>query len=203
MNLQQRTLASLRVYENNPRNNNEAVSKVKESITRYGYKVPIVIDNNNVIVAGHTRFAALLQIHEETGQYGSIQVVIADDLTDNQLKQFRIVDNQVAALADWDFTALQIELASIDDFLLADFGDIKGFDTELHLVSDIVTEPDTVQSNMVKISIGGDKIELTEAEYHIWVSYIIGQKGMSLMEFVRLALEIDPVNRRYDNPRTI
>lgn len=197
MNLQQRTLASLRVYGNNPRNNIEAVSKVKESIRRYGYKVPIVIDSNNVIVAGHTRFAALLELHEETSQYGTIQVIIADDLTDNQIKQFRIVDNQVAALAEWDFTALRLELNSITDFLLDDFGTIQGFETELQFAPEEEPEP-TSPADGIKFSIGPDSFTLTEAEYHSWCSYLIGQYGQTVLEFARERLEIDPQHRTYN-----
>lgn len=195
MNFQTRKLSELAQYANNPRNNNDAVSKVKESILRYGYKVPIVIDSSGVIVAGHTRFAALLQIHEETGQYEEITVVLADDLTENQLKEFRIVDNQVAAIATWDFTKLQIELGTLEDFMLEDFGIIPGFDTDLILPPDI--DPNNEPQTGVKISIGSDSFTMSETEYHAWCSYIIDSKGVSVLDFVRSALEIAPEDRTY------
>jgi ParB family chromosome partitioning protein len=193
MKYETRRLVDLRVYQNNPRINTNAVPKVKESIKRYGYKVPIVIDRNNVIVAGHTRFSALLEINEETGQYSEISVVIADDLTEDQIKQFRIVDNQVASIATWDFTALKLELDDIDDFVLNDFGDIAGFD-----VIDLHDEEPNLSSDTIKIKIGAETIELTEAEYYDWAKYISDTKGVSLVEFVRTALEIDPRNRQYE-----
>jgi ParB family chromosome partitioning protein len=193
MKYETRRLVDLRVYQNNPRINTNAVPKVKESIKRYGYKVPIVIDRNNVIVAGHTRFSALLEINEETGQYSEISVVIADDLTEDQIKQFRIVDNQVASIATWDFTALKLELDDIDDFVLNDFGDITGFD-----VIDLHDEEPNLSSDTIKIKIGAETIELTEAEYYDWAKYISDTKGISLVEFVRTALEIDPRNRQYE-----
>jgi ParB-like chromosome segregation protein Spo0J len=195
VNFKTRKLTDLKVYTNNPRNNHDAVGKVKLSIQRYGYKVPIVIDNNDFIIAGHTRFAALLQINEETGNYGEIAVILADDLNENQVKQFRIVDNQVAAIADWDFTKLRIEIDEIQDFILDEFGDIKGFDIDLN-----IEEPDQEEeTNKVKIQIAGEKIELTEAEYHSWATYVLEQKGLTVMQFVRQALELDPSNRQFPN----
>lgn len=193
MNFQDRKLSDLKVYENNPRNNTDAIAKVKLSIEQFGYKVPIVITQDNVIIAGHTRFAALLQIYEATRRYETIQVIVADDLSENDTKKFRIVDNQVGNIAEWDFTALRMELDDIDDFILADFGDIDGFDISL----DAEDQPDTTPTDMIKFSFGAEKFEMTEAQYHEWASYIIEQKGMSIMSFIRSALEIDASNRQY------
>lgn len=197
MKFQTRKLSDLLQYTNNPRNNNSAVEKVKESILRYGYKVPIVIDSDNIIVAGHTRFAALLQINEEIEQYEEITVILADDLSEEELKQFRIVDNQVAALATWDFVKLNIELSTMEDFVLEDFGLIPGFDTELIIPED--SEPSNSENESgVKFAIGVDKFTLTETEYHSWASYIIESKGMAVIDFAKQVLEIDPNQRRYD-----
>lgn len=196
MNFQRRRLTDLRVYSNNPRDNTEAVPKVKESIKRYGYKVPIVVDQDNIIVAGHTRFAALLQINEETGQYAEITVVLADDLEDDELQQFRIVDNQVAGLAKWDFTALKLELAGMDDFVLEDFGLIPGFDTELILPD---PEPEAnAATDAVKFAIGDNKFEMSEMDYHAWCSWVIDTHGVSVLEYVRRQLCIDPTDRIYN-----
>jgi hypothetical protein len=195
MNLQKRLLSQLRVYSNNPRDNLDAIDKVKKSIERYGYKVPIVIDGNDVIVAGHTRFAALLLINGETGNYGEIDVILANDLNENQIKQFRIVDNQVADQSKWDFTSLKLELDQIDDFILEDFGLIYGFDTDEHLIDE--DQPIKTSNNMVSIQIGADKIEITEQEYHTWASYVIETHGMTVMDFVRERLELNPADRRH------
>lgn len=200
MNFQRKRLSDLRVYENNPRDNTSAVAKVKLSIQKYGYKVPIVITEDNVIVAGHTRFAALLQINAETGQYAEIAVVLADDLSDGELREFRIVDNQVAALATWDFTRLQLELSDMPDFDIDDFGIIAGFDTELVLPPDNTT---VESEDGVKFSFGSDNFILTEAEYHSWASWVIGQHGCSVVDYVRNQLHIDPNTRTYTNDREI
>lgn len=103
-------------YENNPRKNDEAVEYVANSIKEFGFKVPVIIDKNNVIVAGHTRVKAaeMLGIEE-------IPCIMADDLTDEQIKAFRLADNKVGEIADWDFDALDIELDNID-LNMSDFG---------------------------------------------------------------------------------
>jgi len=75
-------------YENNPRYNDEAVEYVANSIKEFGFKVPIIIDKNNVIVAGHTRYKASLELGLE-----EVPTIIADDLTDEQVKAFRLADN--------------------------------------------------------------------------------------------------------------
>lgn len=97
-------------YKNNPRNNNGAVKEVAESIKNYGFKVPIVIDKNNVIVCGHTRVKAskLLNINE-------IPCIVADDLNEEELNAFRLVDNRVSEFSNWDYEKLKEELKNIDD----------------------------------------------------------------------------------------
>jgi len=130
-------------YENNPRNNDAAIQYVANSIKQFGFKVPIVVDKNNVIVAGHTRWQAaqVLELDE-------VPVLVADDLTPEQVKAFRLADNKVAEKSSWDYTKLgkEIEeLLNIDlDFNLTDIGfgefeisaltgdfEPEGFDEEL------------------------------------------------------------------------
>ena len=96
-------------YENNPRNNDEAVEYVANSIREFGFKVPIIVDSNNVIVAGHTRLKAseLLGLEQ-------VPCIRADDLTEDQIKAFRLADNKVSEIATWDFGKLSIELDDID-----------------------------------------------------------------------------------------
>lgn len=108
----------LKEYENNPRNNDGAVDAVAESIKQFGFKVPIVIDRDNVIVAGHTRLKAARKIRLE-----KVPCIVADDLTPEQIKAYRLADNKTAELAEWDFSALEIELAELEsDFDMSDFG---------------------------------------------------------------------------------
>ena len=108
-------------YSNNPRNNESAVDAVAASIEKFGFKVPIIIDKDNVIVAGHTRLKAAQKIGLE-----NVPCIKADDLTPEQLKAFRLADNKVGELATWDFDKLEEELTELDaldlDFEMSDFG---------------------------------------------------------------------------------
>ncbi len=104
-----KNIDELTPYENNPRRNDDAVEYVANSIREFGFKVPVIIDRDGVIVAGHTRIKACkrLGIRE-------VPCVIADDLTDDQIKAFRLADNKVGERAEWDFDMLDIELEDIE-----------------------------------------------------------------------------------------
>lgn len=103
------SVTELKEYENNPRHNENAIDKVAASIKEFGFKVPIVIDRNNVIVAGHTRIKAAKLIGIET-----VPCIIADDLTPEQIKAFRLADNKTSEFSEWDMDLLEQELANID-----------------------------------------------------------------------------------------
>lgn len=109
-------------YENNPRRNAKAVDAVANSINEFGFKNPIIVDNNNVIISGHTRRLAALQLGLK-----EVPVIIGDDLTDAQVKAFRLADNRVAELATWDEDLLKQEMAKAIDMDLSDYG----FDPEV------------------------------------------------------------------------
>lgn len=104
-------------YDNNPRLNDGAVDGVAASIKEFGWKVPLVIDANNVIVCGHTRLKAALKLG-----YKSVPCIRATDLSDEQIKAFRLADNKVSEAAEWDMGKLQIELAEIDNIDMEQFG---------------------------------------------------------------------------------
>ena len=89
-------LTDIRPYENNPRRNDAAVEKVAASIEAFGFKVPVVIDKDGVIVCGHTRVKAAEMLQLET-----VPCLVADDLTEEQIRAFRIADNKVAEYAEW------------------------------------------------------------------------------------------------------
>lgn len=98
-------------YANNPRNNDgEAVDRVAASISEYGFKNPIIIDKNNVIVAGHTRMKAAKKLHID-----KVPIIRADDLTPAQIKAFRLAENRVSEYASWDNELLAIELEELQD----------------------------------------------------------------------------------------
>ena len=99
----------LQEYENNPRNNDEAIKAVANSIREFGFKVPIVITSDNVIIAGHTRLKASVSLGLE-----EVPCIVADDLNEAQIKAFRLADNKTAELATWDLSRLEEELAGID-----------------------------------------------------------------------------------------
>lgn len=109
MNLRDVSVSRLREYENNPRNNDLAVEKVKYSIERFGFLFPVVIDMNYVIVAGHTRVRACRELGIQT-----VPCVVADELTEDQINLFRLVDNKTSEYSDWDFEKLKDELAQVD-----------------------------------------------------------------------------------------
>lgn len=112
---------SLIPYINNPRKNDAAVDKVAASIKEFGFKVPIIIDSDNVIVAGHTRLLAAKKLGLE-----SVPCVVADDLSPAQIKAYRIADNKTAEFAEWDDELLKIELEALEEL---DFNlDLTGFD---------------------------------------------------------------------------
>ena len=116
-------------YINNPRNNDDAVDKVAASIKEFGFKVPIVINKDNVIVTGHTRLKAATKLGIE-----EVPCIIADDLTDAQIKAFRIADNRVSEYAEWNEDLLKVELEQLEemDFDLDELNiDYSDFDLDI------------------------------------------------------------------------
>ena len=109
MTIIEKALNEITPYENNPRDNAPAVNAVAASIEEFGFKVPIVIDKYGVIVAGHTRYIAAQRLGLET-----VPCIMADDLSDEQVKAFRLADNKVSELAMWDNDKLMQELSEID-----------------------------------------------------------------------------------------
>ena len=121
-------------YENNPRLNDEAVQYVKNSIKEFGFKVPIVIDKDNVIIAGHTRIKASKELGIK-----DIPCIIADDLTEEQVKAFRLADNKVAEKSLWDYSKLDEELDSILDIDMSMF-DFNQSDIDWNDIEEISEE---------------------------------------------------------------
>lgn len=116
MNIINIELKKIKQYEKNPRKNDEAVGPVAESIKEFGFKVPIIVDKDNVIVAGHTRYKAAKRL-----KLKEVPCIVADDLTEEQIKAFRLADNKVGEIAEWDFDLLNMELESIS-FDMSSFG---------------------------------------------------------------------------------
>ena len=114
-------------YEKNPRKNDEAVNYVAESIKEFGFKVPIIVDKDLTIVAGHTRYKAAKKL-----KIKEIPCIIADDLTPEQVKAFRLADNKVGEIAEWDIDLLGDELNDIVNIDMSEFGfDIGDIDISI------------------------------------------------------------------------
>lgn len=110
-------IADIIPYENNPRKNTDAVQYVKNSIKEFGFRIPMVLDAENVIVCGHTRFLAA----QELGMT-EVPCTYADDLTEEQIKAFRLADNKTAEMSAWDFEKLELELSELPGIDMSDFG---------------------------------------------------------------------------------
>lgn len=133
INIKHQKVEALIPYENNPRNNENAVEAVAGSIREFGFKNPIIVDQNNVIVAGHTRLLAAKELGLK-----EVPTIIADDLTTEQINAYRLVDNKTNELAQWDIDMLERELSEIDSIDMEEFG----FDDFPDLELDKVIEDD-------------------------------------------------------------
>lgn len=152
--IQWRPIGEVHPYPNNPRNNDDAVEYVANSIREFGWQQPIVVDTDSTIIAGHTRLKAAKMLGMET-----VPVVVADNLTPAQVNAYRLADNKVAEAATWDMEALAVELEGLEvDFDMTmfdfdesefDFGGLGGEPTEI--VEDEVPEdaPSIVQNGDV------------------------------------------------------
>ena len=189
----------IKEYENNPRNNDEAINAVANSIKEFGFKVPIIIDKNNTIVAGHTRLKAAKQLGID-----KVPCLVADDLTEEQIKAFRLADNKVGEIATWDFEKLEEELMGIQSIDMSMFEFDINFDVipeeddfDVEQVLEEIEEPitnygdiyllgnhklicgDSTNHNDVKLLMGNDLADLllTDPPYNVNVS---NSQGMTI-----------------------
>ena len=114
MKLERLKLSEITPYENNPRKNDDAVNAVAESIRQCSYITPIIVDEDHVIIAGHTRYKALKALDVE-----EVECLICDGLSEEQKKKYRFLDNKTGEKATWDLMKLEVELEGID---------LEGFD---------------------------------------------------------------------------
>jgi DNA modification methylase len=143
MKIELRPISEIKPYPNNPRINDDAVDTVAGSIKEFGFRQPIVVDTDGVIICGHTRFKAAQKLGLEI-----VPVHVATDLTADQIKAYRIADNKSSELADWNFDLLPIELGELQT---AGFDlSLLGFDSDELLklmsgdVAEGITDPDDV-----------------------------------------------------------
>lgn len=156
MNIIEKPINEVIPYEKNPRINDNAVPAVMKSIEEFGFKVPIVIDKNGTIVTGHTRLKAAKKLGMKT-----VPCIVADDLTPEQIRAFRLADNKVAEAAEWDMELLNEELDGIVDIDMSDFN-----------FSDITDSP----SSEDVVEYDGENIELpSEPKTRLGDIWVIGR----------------------------
>ena len=158
MKIEELSLSEITPYEKNPRRNDNAVEYVAESIRQFGFKVPLVIDENGVIVTGHTRYKAAQQLGLKT-----VPCIRATDLTPEQIKAFRLADNKVAEFASWDFELLQEELSGLEE-IGVDLGSL-GFDKPVDADKffeemDVSSSVDDKEKKTIKCPHCGEEIEI-------------------------------------------
>jgi hypothetical protein len=154
MNIIEMNVEELIPYENNPRKNDEAVDKVALSISAFGFKVPIIVDEHNVIVTGHTRLKAAKKLGLK-----SVPCIKADDLTEEQINAFRLADNKVAEFSQWDFDKLEEELEKLGDIDMSLYGfDFPEDEEEEEEEDDTYTD----KTNIPQYDITGDVPDLSE-----------------------------------------
>ena len=117
MNVVELSIDEIIPYENNPRRNEKAVDAVAKSIKEFGFKNPIIVDKDHVIISGHTRRLASIKLGLD-----KVPCYIAEDLTDEQVRAFRLADNRVASFATWDEEKLREEIKGIAGIDMTDFG---------------------------------------------------------------------------------
>lgn len=154
MEIREIEISKIKPYAKNPRKNNQAVEAVANSIKEFGFKVPLVIDSNYEIVAGHTRYKASKKLKLTT-----VPCIIADDLTEEQIKAFRLADNKVGEIAEWDDDLLSEELLDLDfDMTAFGFDEIKSKEPT-EIIEDEVPEVDEDNEPITKL---GDVWQLGE-----------------------------------------
>ena len=197
MKIEYKNIEDIIPYENNPRKNEDAVDYVANSIKEFGFKVPIIIDKDNVIVTGHTRLKAA----EKLG-LKEVPVIRADDLNEEQIKAFRIADNKVSEFSTWDLEKLGLELEELGNIDLGLFGFEKlDEDNEKIEIEDI--------DGLVDIGDGGEKfaIELGEANNYVVLEFDTEAEWEKAQEVLNLqrveTKDKNPNIRRYGIGRVI
>ena len=128
--IEYRSLGEIHPYDNNPRDNDAAVKPTAESIRQFGFQSPIIVDKDGVIIAGHTRYKAAKRLHLD-----KVPVIVASELTPEQVKAYRIADNSTGEVAKWNIDLLTAELASIK-LDMAQFGLEVKLDTNTEVEDD-------------------------------------------------------------------
>ena len=122
-------ISEIKPYEKNPRKNDQAIDIVAKSIKEFGFRNPIILDKNNEIIAGHTRLKAALKLGMQ-----EVPIIWIEDLTDEQIKAYRLMDNKSHEYANWDF-----------DLLLNEIEELKELDYDIDLTGFTVTDLENIE----------------------------------------------------------
>lgn len=142
------SIDQIKPYENNPRNNDDAVDAVANSIKEFGWQQPIVVDNDRVIIAGHTRYKAAKKLG-----YKEVPIVVADNLTKEQVNAYRLADNKVGELANWDTKKLDDELQNLlDQIDMTDFGFDENIEFDPADDIDVDLETDDKDKKLIQVT---------------------------------------------------
>ena len=147
MEIKEIALSELKPYDKNPRKNDKAVDGVLKSIQDFGFKIPLVVDKDSVIVCGHTRYKAAQKLG-----FKSLPCIVADDLSEEKIKAFRLVDNKTAELAEWDSEKLDEELISLASELIAEFSFELPNQEELSESAKSISVKSTGEKNFEKVT---------------------------------------------------
>lgn len=149
-------IEDIKPYANNPRNNDDAVESTANSIKEFGWQQPIVVDKNGVIIVGHTRLKAAKKL-----KLKQVPVIVAENLTDEQAKAYRLADNKTGELADWDVDMLGDELNDIFNIDMQEFG-FEELDESDYQQKDENTDPVPIDDKTVIIIESDDEDELEQ-----------------------------------------
>lgn len=148
-------IEDIKIYANNPRKNDNAVKYVAESIKKFGIKQPLVIDKNKVIVCGHTRYKACLELGIK-----KIPCILADDLSEEEINAYRIVDNKTNEYSEWDENLLNFELDNIFEIDMSLFG----------LIDNEEIDSKKIKEKDIK------KLELRPFEHHDYIVFLFNNQ---------------------------
>ena len=163
MEIINKKLSEIKPYENNPRINDNAVDYVAKSIQEFGFKNPIIVDKNNVIIAGHTRYKASKKLGLK-----EVPCVVADDLTEEKVRAYRLADNKTADYSIWDNKLLLEELEEIDNNLFTGFEVGEIFDATIDDEDIKDTLGDNSEGVLYRITFETDKEEKINKIKEIW-----------------------------------
>ena len=180
MEVKEWPIDKVKPYDKNPRNNDDAVEATANSIHEFGWQQPIVVDKNGVIIVGHTRLKAAKKL-----KLKQVPVVVADNLTDEQVKAYRLADNKTGELAGWDFDLLNSELEDLTSIDMSDFGFDESEDVD---IDELTFDPGETTGNKEYLSWGDTKIEINENDIDkldkIYKKYDDGKQETSFVDYL-------------------